>query len=388
MRPLSVVQVISSPWWTGAAEPALFLTEDLAARGHRVRFICGPGEALEDRAGRLGFPRVKELDPTRSLNPWRMGGFVRRLAGFLEEARADILHAHLSADHWLSLLARRRCRRRVRLVRTVHHPRAAKGNPLARCLLGRATDAVIAPNRHIARVLGERTAVPPDRLHVVPGAVDLRRFSPPPSEIRAKGRAILGQDASTPLIGIVSRLAPDRGHTLLFEAFRQVANEIPAVRLVAVGKGEYLPRLKKRVRALGLEDRVDFPGYHEEDLPEVLAALDLFVLMAPGSEGSCRAVLEAMAMGLPCVVTDLNGLADSVEEGATARVVPGGDAPRLASALRELIADEGLRRAFGRAGRRRVEAHFTRERRAERVEEIYLKLLEPSLEVSYAGGRP
>ncbi|MBI1725038.1 MAG: glycosyltransferase, partial [Candidatus Tectomicrobia bacterium] len=103
---------------------------------------------------------------------------------------------------------------------------------------------------------------------------------------------------------------------------------------------------------------------------------------------SCRAVLEAMAMGLPCVVTDLNGLADTVEEGATARVVPGGDAPRLASALRELIADEGLRRAFGRAGRRRVEAHFTRERRAERVEEIYLKLLEPSLEVSYAGGRP
>jgi len=387
VRPLSVVQVISSSWWTGAAEPALHLSADLAARGHRVRFVCGPGEALEAQAARLGLPRVEELDPSRSLKPWRIGGFTRRLAGLLEEARADVLHAHLSADHWLSLLARRRCGRRVRLVRTVHHPRAAKGNPFARYLLDAATDALIAPNRHIARVLAERAAVPPEKLHVVPGAVDLQRFAPPPPEVRAKGRAILGQAAGTPLIGIVSRLASDRGHMRLFEAFRRLAGEVPGARLVVVGKGEYLPRLEGRVRALGLEDRVDFPGYHEEDLPEVLAALDLFVLMAPGSEGSCRAVLEAMAMGLPCVVADRNGLDEVVEEGVTARVVPGGGPPRLAAALRELLADEGLRRAFGRAGRRRVEAHFTRERRAERVEEIYLKLLEPSLEASYAGGR-
>ncbi|MBI3127311.1 MAG: glycosyltransferase family 4 protein [Candidatus Tectomicrobia bacterium] len=386
MRPLSVVHVISSPWWTGAAEPALFLAADLAARGHRVRFLCGPGEALEARAERLGFPQAPDLDPTRSLNPWRVGRFVRRLAGMLEEAETDILHAHLSADHWLSLPALRLCRRPVRLVRTVHHPRAVKGNPFTRFLLNGAA-AVIAPNSHIARVLADRAALPPERLHVVPGAVDLGRFAPPPAEAREKGRAILGQAPGTPLVGIVSRLAPDRGHFLLFDAFRQVAREVPGARLAVVGKGEFLPRLRSRVRDLGLEDWVDFPGYHEEDLPEVLAALDLFALMAPGSEGSCRAVLEAMAVGLPCVVTDRNGLADTVEDGVTARVVPDGDASRLAAALRELLADEGLRRAYGRAGRRRVEAHFTRERRAERVEEIYLKLLDPSLAISYAGER-
>ncbi|MEK6711364.1 MAG: glycosyltransferase family 4 protein [Nitrospinota bacterium] len=387
MRPLSVVQVISSPWWTGAAEPALFLTADLAARGHRVRFICGPGEALEAQAQRLGFPREERLDPTRRLDPFRIGRFVRELAGFLEEVRADVLHAHLSADHWLSLLARRRCRRPVRLIRSLHHPRAAQGNPLARYLLGRATDAVIAPNSHIARLLRERAGVAPERVHLVPGGVDPERFAPPPAGMREKGRAILGQGAGTPLVGIVSRLASDRGHMVLFDAFRLLASERPGARLVVVGKGEYLPRLEKRVRALGLEDRVDFPGYHEEDLPEVLAALDLFVLLAPGSEGSCRAVLEAMAMGLPCVVTGRDGLADAVEEGVTARVVPEGDALRLAAALRELLGDEGLRRAFGRAGRRRVEAHFTRGRRAERVEDIYARLLEPSLEAACAGGR-
>ncbi len=385
MRPLSVVQVISSSWWTGAAEPALFLTADLAARGHRLRFICGPGEALEAHAERAGFPRVAGLDPTRSLNPLRMGAFVKGLAEFFERARADVVHTHLSADHWLSLLALRRVGRRIGLVRSIHHPRAAKRNPFTRYLLGRATDAVIAVSYHIAGVLRERSRVPAERLHVVPGGVDLKRFRPPSADARARGRAILGVPSSARLIGIVSRLAPDRGHMALFEAFRRVAAEAPDARLAVVGKGEYLPRLRNRVRALGLEDRVDFPGYYEEDLPEVLAAFDLFALIAPGSEGTCRAVLEAMAMGLPCVVTGRNGLAEAVKDGATARVVPDGRVDLLASTLLDLLADERRRLAFGRAGRLRAEKHFARERRAERVEEVYAKMLEPALEASYAG---
>jgi len=119
---------------------------------------------------------------------------------------------------------------------------------------------------------------------------------------------------------------------------------------------------------------------------DVIASLDIFVLMAPGSEGSCRAVLEAMAMGIPCVVSDRHGLSEIVEDGVTAYVVPWGDHRKLASSFSKLLGDKARRTQFGRAGRKRVEELYYRERRAELMENAYLKILGlPMPENEFAG---
>lgn len=385
MRPLSVVQVISSPWWTGAAEPALQLAVDLDERGHRVRFVCVPGEALEEKAKEEKIPMPEGLDPTRSLNPARVWRFVKGLADLFRRVEADVVHCHLSADHWLSLLAARLARRPVRLIRSVHHPRAAGSNLAYRYLLGRATDAVIAVSHFIADELLNSSGVSPDVLRVVPGGVDTRRFRPATIERRARGREILAIPPNTLLIGIVSRLAADRGFYPLFAAFKAVAEKTPNVQLAVVGKGEFLPRLQERVQALGIADRVDFHGYHEDDLVDVFAAFDIFTLMTPGSEGSCRAVLEAMAMGLPCVVTDRNGLDEVVKDGETARVVPYGEEGMLASAFVNLLSDKVRRISYGREGRERAVKLYARELRAERVERVYMEALDLAPEISAVG---
>ncbi|MDA1000648.1 MAG: glycosyltransferase, partial [bacterium] len=346
MKPLRIIQVISSSWWTGASEPALQLTSGLARRGHQLHFVCGRGERLEEEANLAGFPPEEGVALTRSLNPIRVLRAVFDLAALFRRVRPDIVHTHLSADHWLCLLAARLTRQPIRLVRTIHHPRVARDSFLTRLLLSRGADAVIAVNDYIRGLLSGQARIPEEKLHTVRGGVDLKRFMPSTIETRAEGREILDTPPNTLLVGIVSRLASDRGHFTLFEAFRRVAEGIPNVRLVVVGKGEFFPQLEARAAELGISDRLDFPGFREIDLVEILAALDVFVLMAPGSEGSCRAVLEAMAMGLPCVVTSRMGLGEVVRAGRTAQVVPPDSPEMLAEALKGFLLSRKRRAAF------------------------------------------
>lgn len=378
MRRLSVVQVVGTPWWSGAGAPALSLASDLAKRGHRVEFVCVSGERLEEKAREEGLPPVRGLEPTRSVRPQRIWGFVSGLSSLIRRVNADVVHAHLTADHWLSHMALRWARLGTRLIRSVHHPRAVGGSMASRYLLGHAADALIPVSRHLADLLGRRVRPAPEKVHMVPGGVDLERFRPACAETRAAGRRILNVPPDAPLVGIVTRLAADRGLCGLLAAFQGVAQQMPAARLAVIGRGEFLPRLQARVRELGIQARVDFAGYHGDDLAEVLAALDVFTLASPGSEGTCRAVLEAMAVGLPCVVTDKNGLAEIVEDGKTAEVVPlgaPGATEAMACALKTLLADAPRRLAYGRAGRERAERLYDRARRAELVERVYARTL-------------
>ncbi len=386
MRKLSVVQVVGTPWWSGAGEPALLLASDLAKRGHRVKFVCVPGGPLEAKAEEEGMPPAPDVVPTRSVNPKKAWRFVSGLASLVREVNADVAHVHLTADHWLAHLALKCVRRDARLVRSVHHPRAVGGNIASKYLLGRSADALIPVSRYLASLLSERVSPSPDRVHVVSGGVDLERFRPADAAIRAAGREILNVPPDVPLIGTVTRLAADREIDELLAAFQKVAEEMPDVRLAVIGRGEFLPRLKERARALGIQARVGFHGYHGDDLVEALAALDVFALMSPGSEGTCRAALEAMAVGLPCVVTDKNGLAEIVEDGETAHVAPlgvPGTTELMASAFKALLADERLRSSYGRAGRERVERLYDRARRAELVERVYARTLRMEPELNF-----
>jgi glycosyltransferase involved in cell wall biosynthesis len=179
---------------------------------------------------------------------------------------------------------------------------------------------------------------------------------------------------TTPLVGIVARLAPSRGHFALVKAFAQVHTAIPAARLLIVGKGEFRPDIERRVDALGLADAVIFAGYREDDLPEVLAAMDVFVLMAPGSEGSCRAVLEAMAVGKPVVAARVGALQDIVLDGETGLLIEPGAHTPLAHAVSRLIRAPEQARQMGRRGRERIEHVFSRQRQVDEVLQLYHQL--------------
>jgi glycosyltransferase involved in cell wall biosynthesis len=120
---------------------------------------------------------------------------------------------------------------------------------------------------------------------------------------------------------------------------------------------------------------VIFTGYRDRDLGGVLAALDCFVLMGAGSDESCRAALEAMAVGRPVVALPVGALPETVVDGETGRLVLEEDPAALSTALMEIIKDPGRAREMGSAGRRRVIELFSPTSRVRQTEECYRELL-------------
>ncbi len=148
--------------------------------------------------------------------------------------------------------------------------------------------------------------------------------------------------------------------------------------LLVGGDGPMRPVWEALVAELGVGEKVRFVGeVSDEALPGLYASADIFVLPANSrAEAFGKVLLEAMAAGLPCVTTEVGtGTSLVVQDGVTGRVVPPQDPEALAAALRPLLADGGLRRRMGEAGRERVLREFTPEQMVERVEAVYRAVL-------------
>jgi glycosyltransferase involved in cell wall biosynthesis len=335
----------------------------LQRRGHQVEMAVDsrrPGD-LRDRLVALGLPVRGDLGLSTKAGPLvhlRDAVRLRRLARDL-----DLVHAHFSSDHALALLALRGLPR-PRLVRTVHSARSLRTRPL-QGLAHRRTDGLVAVCQAHARLLVERFGVDPRRVLASRGAVDPAAFAPEGPDLRAE----LGLAPGQPTAGIVARVKADRRHQDLVEAFRAVAAGIPEARLVVVGRGEGLDALRARVAAAGLEERVIFAGYRTG--PALAAAyrtLDAKVLLAEGNDGTCRALLEAMACGRAAVAYRFGAPAETVVDGVTGRLVEEGHVAGLAGALAQILGDPARARAMGLAGRARALELHGEERRAIEVE--------------------
>lgn len=367
-----------SNWkWTGPAEPAVRLAARLADR-HELVFACGrcPYDDLENRV--QDEARAAGLELADDLVLRKHFGFVsaardlRRLTSLVHDREFDVVHAHLLNDHVLVGAAARRAGRGV-VIRTVYGGRDL-GPPLRRRIaFGRWTDGVIAASDAAAEAVRRRTGLPDERLFVVPGAVDVGRFSAAAlAQRRSEARLDLGLSPDDVAFGIVARVQRHRRYELLVEAFARVAASDERVVLVVIGRGTHFDELiEEPVRRLGLESRVRLAGYREGDAYDtILAALDAGIFLVPGSDGSCRAARELVACGLPMVVTKRAPLPEIVRDGVTGHVVDE-QVASLADAMTALASDPEARRAMGVAARTRAEDRFSLDRQATRVEEIY-----------------
>ena len=363
--PLVVLQLAANRWWTGSADPVIQLSRGLQARGHRVLLGLIKGDRFEQKAREAGLSPVDGLSLETTLAPLGVLTDILRLRRLVRAERVDVVHCHHAHDHWLGLL----CRGQAALVRTFHSVRAVNAAGPARSLY-RRSDALIAVSSEIAARCRESGAA--ERVFRVDGVTDVARFENCTGGERIRKEFGLG---TGPVIGCVARLAPRRGHDALIRGFALLLARHPDVRLVLVGKGELRAPLEALVRDLGLVQQVLFAGYRDTDLPQVLDALDVFVLMGAGSDESGRAALEAMAAGRPVVARRVGGLGDAVIDGRTGLLL-GDDRPEsLCAALETLLDDPERARAMGRAGRERALSTFTPERHAAQVESAYRSVL-------------
>jgi glycosyltransferase involved in cell wall biosynthesis len=365
-----ILELLSSAWWTGPAEPMASVARALVRRGHHVEVGVETARAgnLDERLRGMGLPVRGGLRLSTKGGPFAYAADVRalrRAAGAF-----DVFHANFSHDHGLAHLALGR-RRETRLVRTVHSARSLARGGIQSWVL-RAADGVVAVTDAHARILAERHRVAPERILATRGAVDAEFFRPDGPDLRAE----LGLAPGAPVAGVVSRIKPGRRLEELVDAFRAVADRLPEARLVLVGRGEGEEELRVRVAHRGLQREVIFAGYRTgAELAAAYRTFDVKVLLAEGNDATCRALLEGMATGRPGVAYRFGAPAEAIVDGETGLLADDGDVPGLADALHALLGAPRRAMALGRAARQRMLQLFTEEARGAAIERFLEQLV-------------
>ena len=212
--------------------------------------------------------------------------------------------------------------------------------------------------------------LPAERLEWMPNPVDTARFAPLAPAERAALRERLGLAADAECIVFVGRMAPEKELPVLVRSFARVAVARPAAELILIGDGPERAGLEAQVRELGLAGRVRFTGFAAEDsVREWLRAADLFALLS-SLEGFPVSLLEAMATGVPAVVSDIPANVQLIGQETGGLVTPLGDDAAVAVAMERLLSDAGLRARVCEAGRALVEANYTQAKILDRYEEL------------------
>lgn len=217
----------------------------------------------------------------------------------------------------------------------------------------------------------------PSRISVIRNGVEMTRFDNPPAP--AHLRRELGLPATTPLIGVVSRLTRLKGLEYFLEAAAMIRTQVPDARFLIVGETSpmdrgYLGDLQQYAERCGIADCVTFTGLRR-DVPAVLASLTVSV-MPSLNEALSNVVLESMAAGAPTVATRVGGTPEAIQDGVTGVLVPPADSRALADAVMHLLRDRPLADALGRAARARIADHFSVRRMVRSTEDLYTELLE------------
>ena len=332
----------------------------------QVAALQGRSRAVASDLGGAGIP-AHDMGMT-----WR--GDLRillRLAQLLRRERIQILVTFLFHPTLLGRLMGSLCGVPIRVSseRTMASESRVR-RMLNRWTVGLATHVVAVSDR-VAAYAAREFRIPPDRLTTVCNGVDLDRFRPAP-------RHGFGGD---PTIGSTARLHAENDHATLLRAFSRLSARWPEAELLLVGRGPEEARLKALAEDLGTSTRIRFVG-EQGDVAPFLHQMDLYVQPSVAA-GMPNSVLEAMAAGLPVVATGVGGTPEVVVEGETGLLVPPRNSMALADAVLKLLEDRRLAQAFGRAGRARVETHFSEERMLQQLEALLDRLVERHLGLTF-----
>ncbi|HUS58461.1 MAG TPA: glycosyltransferase family 4 protein [Planctomycetota bacterium] len=375
---MKILHVFSNYKWTGPAEPAVSLAAELHRRGHDVTFASPdvpPHESdrrVWQHAVDRGLAPLMGLHLSKHLHLVNIPRDASTLRAFLLERDFQLIHAHMRNDHLVAALATRRMPLPPPIVRSVYDGRL-EGGLRDRYLFGRHTARAIFLSGKVLDAAVRSKLMRRERCSLLEGAVDLERFDP--GRPLPDMRRALGLGPRDYVVGIVARVQWHRRYNVLLAAVEQAMRALPHFRMVVIGRGTcFHDILEKPVQRRGLGGAVRFAGYLTgDDYVGCLAALDAKVFLVPGSDGSCRAVREAMAMGLPVIAANRGMLPEIVKDGETGRIVSD-TAENLSRAIIEL-GDEPVRRRMAVAARERAVRDFDVESQAARVESIYEELL-------------
>jgi glycosyltransferase involved in cell wall biosynthesis/ribosomal protein S18 acetylase RimI-like enzyme len=363
---------------------ALLLGPQLAAfarAGYEVVGVSAHG-GFVDSLVEAGIRHVSLEHATRAMSPVDDARAMAEFYGLCRMLRPDIVHTHNPKPGLYGRVAARAAGAPV-VVNTVHGLYATRDDSWRRRaavyglerLAAACSDAELVQNPEDLETLSH-LGVPRRRLHLLGNGIDLARFQPSGrEEARTEVRGEWGASEQTVVVGAVGRLVREKGYPELFEAARLLRRRRPETLFVVAGpedpaKGDRLSRDElERAKAEG----VVLLGLRA-DVERLYAGIDIYVL-ASHREGFPRSAMEAAAMGLPIVASNIRGCRQVVDHGSSGFLVPVGDPEALAGALERLAGDPRLRATMGQRARHKAVREFDQDKVIDTTLEVYDRLL-------------
>jgi len=361
---IKVLQLVEGFNFGGAETKLLELVQHIDAQKFETVVVSlGLGNEIEDRFQQLDcrvftFQRRHRFD----------FDLMKRLKKFIQDENIDIVMTTLFyADVLGAMVGHKAGAKGVFSWETISSPKWLKPHRLwgYRYAIRRA-DKVISVSQATADWLESKRKVPREKIEIIPYGVNLKEFKPKPLTIK---RQDVGIPENNIVVGQVSRLDEQKGHSYLLDAAQRVVRKNKNVTFVLVGDGPKRKEIQQAIEEKGLNDYFVLLGFRR-DVPELLRLFDIFTLPSL-YEGLPNVVLEAMASGLPVVATPVDGTKEAVVDQETGLFVPVKDPEILANTLFDLINNPEKRKSFGEAGRRRVEEKFSLRHQMRRFEELY-----------------
>lgn len=297
---------------------------------------------------------------------------IRHLRTYIKTHDIDILHCHQYTPYVYGVLSA--VRTRTKVVYTEHgrfYPDRRKlKRILVNPLLSLITDRITAISDATRSALVRYENFPRNRIQVIYNGLDDARFS---GTRNGHVRTLVGLPPNARVLGTVARLDPIKNHAMMLRALKRICQALPDTYLVIVGDGPERENLQTLAAQLDVSKNIIMTGFRE-NIEEYYSMMDVFLLTS-FSEGTAMTLLEAMAAGLPAIVTDVGGNQEIIQDGDNGLVVASGDDHTLAEKVLSLLQDEEQAQTMGRAARQRYLTHFTVNKMTRSYQQLYDDLL-------------
>lgn len=367
MEKFRILHTESSQGLGGQEYRVLAEAQAMGLRGHEVVIAAPRNSQLATLAKEGGLHY--EAIPV-GISGW--GRLVPLFLKLLMKYQIQIVHTHGSQDSWTASMAGRLSSLRPVIIRTRHKSTPVSVSFRHDVLYRYLPHAVSTTGEAVRQQLILQNHLSPDAVFSIPTGVDIQRFQPGVSSVGL--RESLGIQGERPVIGTVSFLRPEKGLEVLIDAVSLLQKEFSNVCCLIVGTGPGHQTLLAHIRQKKLDETVILAGFRK-DIPEVLRAMDVFVLPSL-EEGMPQSLLQALAMERAVVASSVGGVPEIISDGQTGFLVSSQNPAALAEKIGMLLRDPDQRKSFGEGGRRAIADSYSLDAMLQKTEELYTQLWE------------
>ena len=343
MKSLHILHSESATGWGGQEIRIFQESQLLLERGHRVSLVCQPTSYLYKKSLAISSPNFNcyPLLMKSTVNPFSIVSIFK----ILKKTKADIIHTHSSIDSWLVGSVAKLSQ--IPVIRSRHISIPINNMFPNNLLYSRIPRKIITSGEAISEVVKSVPGVNPGNVKSVSAGVDFRRFDFKINGIKI--REELGVNPGQPLIGKIGVIRGWKGYNYLLEAAPIILKKFPDARFVFVGNGPGFEQTKSIAKSLGLEQKLTFLG-HRDDIPEIMAGLDIQVLASFAGEGTPQVIPQAFAMKTPLVATRVGSIPEMLGQGKRGILVEPKNSVDLANGIINLIENPGIRNELAEKG--------------------------------------